>query len=142
MRNLILLLLIPFIGFTQDYSEAVEFQNTVRTYYNLKPYVISATLNKIAKLKAEYLAKIDKLETSVDPFGETIFRIEKPTMVKDKDYYLDASIGWVLNLAWTKNQVLCSICSEVGYGWAENETNVYIVAKYDKMYIDRKYDWK
>ena len=46
-------------------------------------------------------------------------------MYKDKDYYLDATIGWTLNLAWTKNQILFSM-EEVGYGWAENDKNVYI----------------
>ena len=139
----ILILLIPIFTYSQsNFDKAVEFQNTLRTYYNLKPYTVNKTLNKIAQLKAEYLAEIDRMETSDDSFGETIFTIEKPTTIPNKDYYLDATIGWTLNLAWTKNQILCSICSELGYGYAENEKNIYIVAKYDKMYVDRKYDWK
>ena len=138
-------LLIPLFAFTQtkfEFENAVDFQNTLRTYYNLDPYKIDVTLTKIAQLKAEYLAKLDDFELSDDMFGETIYTVEKETMYKDKDYYLDATIGWTLNLAWTKNQILCSVCEEVGYGWAENDKNVYIVAKYDKMYLDRKYDWK
>ena len=73
-------LLIPLFAFTQtkfDFENAVDFQNTLRTYYNLKPYKIDVTLTKIAQLKADYLAKLDDVELSDDKFGETVYTIKK-----------------------------------------------------------------
>ena len=73
-------LLIPLFVFTQtkfDFENAVDFQNTLRTYYNLKPYKIDVTLTKIAQLKADYLAKLDDVELSDDKFGETVYTIKK-----------------------------------------------------------------
>ena len=57
-------------------------------------------------------------------------------MNRIEDYFLDASIGWVVEYdeEETFKQVVCEKCEFVGFGMSENETYIYVVANYDKLY--------
>ena len=139
MRNLIIFFL-PFIGFSQDYNDSVTFLNTVRTYFDLPALILNDDLSTKAQIKAEESAKIDEfIHFYNDNHGEMMYRIPQDMVEKNRDYVLDASIGWTLKKAHVKNQLFCKECKEVGFGYAESDKWYYVVAKYDKMYDYRHF---
>ena len=139
MRNLIIFFL-PFIGFSQDYNDSVTFLNTVRTYFDLPALTLNDDLSTKAQIKAEESAKIDEfIHFYNDEHGEMMYRIPQDMVEKNRDYVLDASIGWTLKKAHVKNQLFCKECKEVGFGYAESEKWYYVVAKYDKIYDYRHF---
>lgn len=116
-------------------KKAIEFQNTVRDYYSLKPLRYSKTLSKQAQVWANHLEEIDQLNLSEDTLGETIYALDKSEFVIPKNIYLDAAVGWLEAFEEPEYyQTLCGECEQVGFGIAENELNIYVVAKYDKIY--------
>tara|TARA_Y100000591_G_scaffold323030_1_gene340238 strand:- start:1024 stop:1470 length:447 start_codon:yes stop_codon:yes gene_type:complete len=139
MRNLFIFFL-PFIGFSQDYSESVAFLNTVRTYYDLPKLTVNKELSAKAQTRAEQFARVDAfIHDWDDEHGETMYRIPQDMVEKGRNYVLDASIGWTLKKAHVKNQLFCKECEEVGFGYAESDKWYYVVAKYDKMYDYRHF---
>ena len=135
MKKIILLLTVPLVSFSQDFYESVTFQNTVRTYYDLQPLILNKDLSEKAKIRAEQFARVDEfINDWDDEHGELMYRIPQDMVEKDKDYVLDASIGWTLKKAHIKNQLFCRECKEVGFGFAESDNWYYVVAKYDKLY--------
>jgi len=116
-------------------KKAIEFQNTVRDYYSLKPLRYSKTLSKQAQVWANHLEEIDQLNLSEDKLGETLYALDKSEFVIPKNIYLDAAVGWLEAFEEPEYyQTLCGECEQVGFGIAENELNIYVVAKYDKIY--------
>ena len=116
-------------------NKAVKFQNTVREYYSLKPLRYSKTLSKQAKAWANHLKEIDQLNLSDDILGETLYVLDKSEFVIPKNIYLDAAVAWLEAFEEPEYyQTLCGECEQVGFGIAENEVNIYVVAKYDKIY--------
>ena len=116
-------------------KKTIKFQNTVRGYYSLKPLRYSKTLSKQAQIWANHLKDIDQLKLSNDSLGETLYALDKTEFVIPKNIYLDAAIAWLEAFEEPEYyQTLCFECDEVGFGIAENEGKIYVVAKYNKIY--------
>ena len=137
MKNLIFSLLFV-IAANAQYSEALEFHNQVRSYYDLTPLSYSDNLSYEAQRWAEHIASTDNLMNSSDNYGENIFRMDRSYYIEyKKNPYLEASINWLIdtqNDLSTYNQALYHNASQVGFGFAENNESIYVVAKYDKLY--------
>ena len=139
MKKLILItILTPIISFSQTYYDsALNFQNSVRSYYDLTPLSYDNDLSLIAQEWAEYIAETDKFEVSDDSYGENIFAISTEYVFsKGKQPCLEATMNWILesedNL--TLDQIIYEDAKSVGFGVAENHEYIYVVAKYDKLY--------
>ena len=135
MKKIILSLIVPLVSFSQDYNESVIFLNTVRTYFDLPKLTLNDDLSAKAQVRAEQFARVDTfLHDWEDEHGELMYRIPQDMVEKNRDYVLDANIGWTLKKAHVKNQLFCKECKEVGFGYAESKSWYYVVAKYDYMY--------
>jgi len=139
MKKLILItILIPIISFSQTYYDsALNFQNEIRNYYDLKPLEYDSSLSLHAQEWADYIAETNDFKVSDDGFGESIFSIQKIYCYsRNKNPYLEASINWIIDTddSNTLNQILYEDVKRVGFGTAENQEYIYVVAKYDKLY--------
>ena len=138
MKKIIILLFIPIISFSQTYYDsALNFQNEIRNYYDLKPLEYDSNLSLYAQEWADYIAETDDFKVSDDDFGESIFSIQKIYCYsRNKNPYLEASINWIIDTddSNTLNQILYEDIKRVGFGVAENQEYIYVVAKYDKLY--------
>ena len=133
MKKIILLLILPFVSYSQDLNSALNFHNTLRGYYDLKPLTINDELNLIAQERAEINAREDKIIHSENEYGENVFYTTELKL--SRDYFLEASVGWVIEDfdELSIRQILCSECQEIGFGVSMNDEKVYVVAVYDKM---------
>lgn len=133
MKKIILLLILPFVSYSQDLNSALNFHNTLRGYYDLKPLTINDKLNLIAQERAEINAREDKIIHSENEYGENVFYTTELKL--SRDYFLEASVGWVIEDfdELSIRQILCSECQEIGFGVSMNDEKVYVVAVYDKM---------
>lgn len=137
MKNKLIILFISLHinCFSQDYKEALEFQNLLRAYHNYKPLKYDAILEKKAQEMADDVAKRDKMFFNIfDDYGQSIFSTENFSF--GRDYYLEASVGWTIdhNNQTTLSQILCGDCRKIGFGLAISDTKVYVVALYDKLF--------
>ncbi len=135
MRKLNLLLLFLPLFINAQYRGAVKFQNTVRSYYNIQELSTNRQLKKEAQSWANYIAIEDELILSSDIYGESLYRLPKNDIMNSRNYYLDAAVAWFeANNTPEYYQQLCYNCTEVGFGMAESDEYIYVVAKYDKIY--------
>ena len=138
MKNLILTLMMPLCMFSQTYYDnALQFQNTIRNYYDITPLSYDNDLQLHAQEWADYIASTDSFRVSSDNYGESIFKIEKAYRnAQNKDVLLEASINWLLNEYDYNpfNQMVYPGTTRIGFGISENDESVYVVAKYDKLY--------
>jgi len=140
MRKTIFILLFPFLLSAQDQiQKALEFQNNVRSYFELKPYSIDPNLEEIAYKKAVWLSEKKNIVHRNDQYGELIYVLDKDYLNNNMNCYLDASVGWVVEFdpdikTKTLNQIICHDCSSIGFGYYEDQDKVYVVAIYDKMF--------
>ena len=137
MKKLILItLLTPLFSLAQNkYESAIDFQNNIRSYYDLKPFNYNSDLSKIAQEWANHMAITGEFELSDDSLGETIYAISKTAPVIPVDLLLDASVSWAVDSDEAAfNQIICVDCSCLGFGVAESLEYIYVVAKYDKIY--------
>ena len=143
MKKLKLVFLISIFGMfcvnaqilTFSKSKAINFQNTVRSYYELPLLNLDRDLSTDAQFWAEEMARTDVFDISNSIYGETIYRLDKNNYLIPRNPYLDAAVGWLQ--AWEQPeyyQTLCGECNYVGYGKSENDFYIYVVAKYDKLY--------
>ena len=142
MKKLILItFLSPIFSFAQTYYDsALNFQNSIRSYYDLTPLSYDNDLSLIAQEWAEYMAETDKFEVSDDSYGENIFAISTEYVFsKGKQPYLEASMNWILESDdySTLNQIIYEDAKRVGFGVAENHEYIYVVAKYDKLHENK-----
>ena len=137
MKNLLFTLLLPLMSFGQlEYTRALNFQNDIREFYELNKLEYDSLLAYSAQVWAENLAKINKLEFSVDDKGELLYYYEKRKGIELDDYLLDASINWVVvrEDEATFNQTICENCKYIGFGIAENKDYIYVVERYDQIF--------
>lgn len=140
MKKTIFILLFPFLLSAQNQIEkALEFQNNIRSYFDLEPYNIDSNLAEIAYKKAVWLSEKKNIVHRNDQYGELIYVLNKEYLKDNMNCYLDASVGWVVEFdtetkVKTFNQIICIDCSSVGFGYYEDEDRVYVVAIYDKMF--------
>ena len=138
MKSLIFALLIPLLSFSQTYyTDALNFQNNIRSYHNVNNLLYSSDLALEAQMWADYLAETDKLSISSDNYGESIFWADKSYIRNNnKDVLLEASINWLISAGdeSTYSQMIYGNTNNIGFGVSENENSIYVVAKYDKLY--------
>lgn len=138
MKNLILTLMLPMLSFAQTYYDtALDFQNTVRSYYDATPLSYSNDLSIAAQEWADYIATTDNFTVSTDNYGENIFYISKSYVFENgKDVLLEASLNWILDSVdnSTYDQIIYPDATSIGFGISENDESIYVVAKYNKLY--------
>lgn len=137
MKSLIFSLLFT-VATSAQYNAALNFHNQVRNYYDLTPLSYDNNLAYEAQQWADEIAATDNFSTSTDNYGENIFHMNRSYYLEyKKDVLLEASINWLIDIQdnySTYNQALYSGASRIGFGIAENEESIYVVAKYDKLY--------
>ena len=143
MRKLKLGFLISIFGMfcvnaqilTFSKSKAINFQNTVRSYYELPLLNLDRELSQDAQMWADEMARTDVFDFSKSIDGESIYRLNKSDFLIPRNPYLDAAVGWLQAYEEPEYyQTLCGECNYVGYGKSENDFYIYVVAKYDKLY--------
>jgi hypothetical protein len=138
MKKFIFTLLFPIFALGQTYYDnALQFQNTVRNYYDAPLLSYNNDLALEAQAWAEYLAETDTFTVSSDNYGENIFYINRMYAVNNnKDVLLEATLNWIIDPDdWsTFNQIVYPEATNVGFGIAENKESIYVVAKYNKLY--------
>jgi len=138
MKKFIFILLLPIFVFGQTYYDnALQFQNTVRSYYDAPLLSYNNDLALEAQAWAEYLAETDTFTVSSDNYGENIFYINRIYAVNNnKDVLLEATLNWIIDTDdWsTFNQIIYPEATNIGFGVAENNESIYVVAKYNKLY--------
>lgn len=138
MKNLILTLLIPILSYGQTYYDnALNFQNTIRSYYDAPMLNYDNDLSLAAQEWADYMADTDSFTVSTDNYGENIYYIDRAYIrANSKDAILEASLNWILDTTdySTLNQIIYPEATRVGFGISENEESIFVVAKYNKLY--------
>jgi len=138
MKKFIFTLLFPIFAIGQTYYDnALQFQNTVRSYYDAPLLSYNDNLALEAQTWAEYLAETDTFTVSTDNYGENIFAINKIYAINNnKDVLLEATLNWIIDTDdWsTFNQIIYPEATNIGFGVAENNESIYVVAKYNKLY--------
>ena len=138
MKKFIFTLLFPIFVFGQTYYDnALQFQNTVRSYYDAPLLSYNNNLALEAQAWAEYLAETDTFAVSSDNYGENIFYIDRIyANINKKDVLLEATLNWIIDTDdWsTFNQIIYPEATNIGFGVAENNESIYVVAKYNKLY--------
>jgi|TARA_B100001996_G_scaffold97681_1_gene73141 hypothetical protein len=139
MKNLILLLLLLTNILSAQVTEALYVQNLARTAISVKPLVLSESLALEAQLWADYMAKHEVFTANLEnEYSENVYWFNKNgNAIVPPNFYTDASMYWMLPLNAdysTVKQVLCVDCEYLGFGKAENDTHIFIVAVYDKHF--------
>ena len=138
MKNLIFTLLLPLISFSQTYyTQALNFQNNIRSFYDVNSLSYSPELALEAQMWADYMADTDTFKVSSDNYGENIFWADREYITAyKKDVLLEASINWILDAedTATLEQMIYGEAMRVGFGVSQNEESIFVVAKYDKLY--------
>jgi len=128
-----ILMLLPIFAMSQaNMNEALNFQNTLRTYYYQNDLSIDPELSLYADNFANELLLSDSLYTQDDGFGESIFSIDNVDIPINYNPYLDASIAWAIDTddMITLDNMLSSDYSFVGFGIAKSTTKIIVVAKF------------
>ena len=141
MKNLFCLL-FPLISFAQsinidllnrDFTNAIDFQNSIRTYYGYNPLVYSKDLSlKAEEAIEDYIEDTNWLNSKI----ALIYVRSKDEFKLKFDYFTDAIIAWTVDTNLSENnttidQVLCKNCENVGFAIKAEGDMVYVVAKYD-----------
>lgn len=138
MKKFIFIMLFPVFVIGQNYyDDALRFQNNIRSYYDIPVMSYNNDLALEAQVWAEYLASIDDIQVSTDNYGENIFYIDKIyANTRNKNALLEASINWIVDTNnWdTFNQIIYPEATNIGFGMAENNKSIYVVAKYNKLH--------
>lgn len=141
MKNLFFFL-FPLISFAQsinidllnqDFTNAIDFQNSIRVYYGYDPLDYSKELSLEAEVAIEdYIDDTSWLNTKI----ALIYIRSKDEFKLKFDYFTDAIIAWTVDTNLSENnttidQVLCKNCENVGFAIKAKGDMVYVVAKYD-----------
>lgn len=134
MKTLLVFVAVPFFSFAQDFNSALNYHNTIRGYYDLRPLTINEELTDIAYERARKIAKADEIIFTNDNLGESVFFTDYKTI--SRDYFLEASIAFLLenyNDASLK-QLLCEDCESLGFGISVTDEKIWVVVKYNRLY--------
>lgn len=141
MKNLFCLL-FPLISFAQsinidllnrDFTNAIDFQNSIRAYYGYNPLVYSKDLSLKAEVALEdYTEDTNWLNSKI----ALIYIRSKDEFKLKFDYFTDAIVAWTVDTNLSENnttidQVLCKNCESVGFAIKAKGDMVYVVARYD-----------
>ena len=125
--------------FLKSAQNAINYQNTTRSYFEYKNLEFDKDLTREAQKWADYLAIINEPKHSEidDKKGELIFYAPKNWFKETDDLITFASVFWTLSdndiNKLTTEQILCKKCSKIGFGIASSRNTFFVVAKYDKM---------
>ena len=139
MKNLILLLVLSTNILSAQVTEALYIQNLARTTVSIKPLKLSETLTLEAQMWAEHMAKNEVFTANFEnEYSENVYWFNKNgNAFVPPNFYTDATMYWILPLNEdhsTIKQILSLNCEYVGFGKAENDTHIFVVAVYDKHF--------
>ena len=137
----ILAILLFFISSLCSYSQnnfddELKFQNQIRKFYQIQPLEIELNLTVLAQKYAENLAATDEFELqSPEGYYENMYAHNKEYGYDGIDFLLDASILWLVDKCDEDTQAAFNtIVNEelnyIGFGVAENNEQVYVIALY------------
>ena len=134
MKKSILIITLLFVNhlFSQSDKEiAIDFQNTLRTYYYHNDLKLDEELSIEASKWAGHLAdnNIFKFETET---GENLFSIKIANLPSNYNPYLDASVAWAIDADDEEplNNMLDPEYKFVGIGMAKSNDEIIVVAKF------------
>ena len=138
MKSLLVFISVPFFSFAQDFNSALNFHNTIRGYYDLKPLTIDEELTDIAYNRVQIIAEADEIVFTNDSLGESVFFTDYKTI--SRDYFLEASIAFAIenDNDVTLKQLLCKDCESLGFGISVTDEKIWVVIKYDKVYEEKQ----
>ena len=136
MKKLILILLFPIIANAQlDYSAALQFQNGLRSYFEIPFLEYDSLLSESAQAWADHIAITNDFSLSNSEYGETIYNFNKAYYNPDLNYLLDAVVHWTIQDEKSSfYQMTYPEATKVGFGISENNNSIFVVAKYDKAW--------
>lgn len=135
MKKTLLITTMLFVNqlFSQSEIEiALNFQNTLRSYYYLSELELDDELSILSNQLADKLLLSDSLYTQDDGFGESIFSIDNVDIPINYNPYLDASIAWAIDTddRITLDNMISSDYNFVGFGMAKSKEKIIVVAKF------------
>jgi len=119
--------------FSQSEIEiALNFQNTLRSYYYLSELELDDELSILSNQLADRILFSDSLFTEVDDYADNLFSIENTDLPLDYNPYLDASIAWVIDTddTITLDNIISSDYNFVGFGMSKSKEKIIVVVKY------------
>ena len=135
MKKTLLITTMLFVNqlFSQSEIEiALNFQNTLRSYYYLSELELDNELSFLSNQLADKLLLSDSLFTEVDDYADNLFSIENNDLPNNYNPYLDASVAWVIDSddpICLKN-IIYEDYEKVGFGMAKSKEKIIIVVKY------------
>lgn len=119
--------------FSQSEIEiALNFQNTLRSYYYLSELELDDELSILSNQLADRLLLSDSLFTEVDDYADNLFSIENIDLPLNYNPYLDASIAWLIDTddKITLDNMISSDYNFVGFGMSKSKEKIIVVVKY------------
>lgn len=135
MKKTLLITTMLFVNqlFSQSEIEiALNFQNTLRSYYYLSELELDNELSILSNQLADKLLMSDSLFTEVDDYADNLFSIDNFNLPLGYNPYLDASLAWTID----SDDPICleNIIDEdyekVGFGMAKSKNKIIVVVKY------------
>ena len=119
--------------FSQSEIEiALNFQNTLRSYYYHGKLELDDELSILSNQLADRILLSDSLFTEVDDYADNLFSIENIDLPLDYNPYLDASLAWTIDSddpICLKN-IIDEDYEKVGFGMAKSKNKIIVVVKY------------
>ena len=119
--------------FSQSEIEiALNFQNTLRSYYYHGKLELDDELSILSNQLADRILLSDSLFTEVDDYADNLFSIENIDLPLDYNPYLDASLAWTIDSddpICLKN-IIDEDYEKVGFGIAKSKNKIIVVVKY------------
>ena len=127
----ILMFLPIFVKAQANENAALEFQNTLRTYYYHNDLSIDNDLTLQANQWANHLA-INNIFEFESATGENLFSIKIDNLPSNYNPYLDASVAWAIDADDFDplNNMLDPEYTYVGIGLARTASEIIVVAKF------------
>ena len=134
MKKTLFIVTMLFVNqlFSQSEIEiALNFQNTLRSYYYHDDLAIDNELSVEATKWARYLITNDIFKFENDS-GENLFSIPTSNLPINYNPYLDASIGWAIDAddLDALNNILDPNYKYLGIGIAKSNDEIIVVVKY------------
>lgn len=134
MKKSILIITLLFVNhlFSQSDKEiALDFQNTLRTYYYHNDLKLDEELSIKASKWAGHLAAKNIFEFETET-GENLFAIKIANLPSNYNPYLDASVAWAIDADDEEplNNMLDPEYKFVGIGMAKSNDEIIVVAKF------------
>lgn len=114
-----------------DANAALDFQNTLRSYYYYDNLMLDNELSNLANQWANELLINNMFELQNDSYAENIYLIANDSQIPSSyNPYVDACVGWVIDSS--TNMTLDNMLQYdyVGFGSARSVDKIIVVAKF------------